>query len=99
MSRSRMMTVSERWFRLLLCLYPVAFRDDMGDAVVEAYRDRARDALSRGGLTRLVSVWLYALFDSLRNRSRARARPPAPPPPPAHPARAPPPLTPPLLPA
>ncbi len=77
MSRSRLMTVSERWFRLLLCLYPVDFRDDMGDAVVEAYRDRARDALSRGGLTRLVSVWLYALFDSLRNGSGERARPAA----------------------
>jgi len=75
MSHRHLMTVSERWFRLLLRFYPVDFRDDMGDAVVEAYRDRAREALSSGGLTRLVSVWLHALFDALRNGSGERARP------------------------
>ena len=41
------MTLSERWFRLLQRLYPPDFRDEMGDAVVEAYMDRARDALKR----------------------------------------------------
>jgi hypothetical protein len=29
------MKVSDRWFRLLLRLYPADFRDEMGDAVVE----------------------------------------------------------------
>jgi hypothetical protein len=29
--------MSERWFRLLLRLYPADFRDDMGDSVVEGY--------------------------------------------------------------
>lgn len=71
------MTLSERWFRLLLHLYPVDFRDEMGDALVEAYRDRARVALSRGGLMRLAGVWLHALFDSLRNGPGERARPAA----------------------
>ena len=41
----RLVDISERWFRLLQRLYPPDFRDDMGDAVVEAYRDRARAAL------------------------------------------------------
>ena len=77
MSRRHLMKVSERWFRLLLRFYPVDFRDEMGDALVEAYRDRAREALSRGGLTRLLNVWLHALFDSLRNGSGERARPAA----------------------
>ena len=77
MSRRHLMTVSERWFKLLLRLYPVDFREDMGDAVVEAYRDRARQALARGGPARLVSVWLHSLFDSLRNGAGERVRPAA----------------------
>ena len=30
-----LLKMSERWFRILLRLYPVDFRDEMGDAVVE----------------------------------------------------------------
>ena len=50
--RDRLVNLSERWFRLLLRLYPPDFRDEMGDAVVETYRDRAREALRRGGVAR-----------------------------------------------
>jgi hypothetical protein len=31
------MNLSERWFRLLQRLYPADFRDEMGNALVEAY--------------------------------------------------------------
>ena len=48
-----LLDLSERWFRLLLRLYPADFRDEMGDSVVETYRDRARDAVNRGGVIRL----------------------------------------------
>ena len=37
------MNMSERWFRLLLRLYPTDFRDEMGAAVVEAYLSRSRE--------------------------------------------------------
>jgi len=67
--------LSERWFRLLLHLYPADFRDDMGDALVETYRDRAREALNRGGLVRLAFVWVRALSDALRNGPGERAHP------------------------
>ncbi|MPY88912.1 MAG: FtsX-like permease family protein [Luteitalea sp.] len=77
MTGDRLMHASTRWFRLLLRLYPADFRDEMGDAVVEAYRDRAREALSRGGLVRLAAVWVRALVDSLRNGPGERARPAA----------------------
>lgn len=50
MRGDRAIRASERWFRLLLQLYPSDFREEMGDAVVEAYCDRARDALNRGGV-------------------------------------------------
>ena len=49
MSEEHTLRTAERWFRLLLRWYPPDFREEMGDAVVETYRDRARDALHRGG--------------------------------------------------
>jgi hypothetical protein len=78
MKDERALRVSDRWFRLLRRLYPPDFRDDMGEALVETYRDRARDALRRGGRSRLVSVWLRALMDALRNGPGERLRPAAP---------------------
>ncbi len=75
MISDRLVNVSERWFRLLERLYPPDFRDDIGDAVVETYRDRARDALRRGGILRLALVWMRALADSLRNGPGERVRP------------------------
>jgi putative ABC transport system permease protein len=77
MKTSRSMHASDRWFRLLRRLYPPDFRDDMGDALVEAYHDRARDALERGGVLALAAVWVRALVDSLRNGPGERARPAA----------------------
>jgi len=77
MSRDGLINGSERWFRLLLRLYPADFRDEMGDAVVEAYRDRARESLNHGGVMRLAAVWVHALASSLRNGLAERARPAA----------------------
>lgn len=77
MMRSRMFNLSERWFRLLQHLYPPDFRDEMGAAMVEAYMDRARDALKDGGTTSLVALWVRALIDSLRNGAAERVRPAA----------------------
>lgn len=75
MTGGRLLNLSERWFRLLQRLYPADFRDEMGDAVVETYRDRAREALTRGGVTGLAAVWVRVLVDSLRNGPGERARP------------------------
>lgn len=75
MSRERLIDLSERWFRLLERLYPPDFSDNMGTAVVETYRDRAREALNRGGILRLAALWVRALADSVRNGAGERARP------------------------
>lgn len=77
MSDGRLLRASDRWFRLLLRLYPRDFRDEMGGHLVEAYRDRSRAALERGGLLSLAGVWLAALGDSLRNGPGERVRPAA----------------------
>ena len=74
MSR-RLLALSERWFRLLVRLYPVDFRDDMGQSVVEAYRDRARAAYAQRGIAGITVVWWRALVDAVRNGPGERANP------------------------
>jgi putative ABC transport system permease protein len=74
-SEERWLGASERWLGLVLRLYPADFRDELGEALVEAYRDRCRAALRRGGGVALASVWLRALADSLRNGLAERVRP------------------------
>lgn len=77
MTADRALRMSERWFRLLLYLYPVDFRDVIGDGIVAAYRDRAHVALARGGTWRLLRLWVRAFVDALCNGLSERARPAA----------------------
>jgi len=77
MTPERLMNLSKRWFTLLRRLYPADFRDEMGTAVVEAYMDRARDAMRTGGVTRLLMLWVRAGADSLRNGAAEHVRPAA----------------------
>jgi len=77
MSNARLLKMSERWFRLLQRLYPPDFRDEMGDALVEAYIDSARDALKNRGRIRLMTLWFRALMDSFRSGPAEHARPAA----------------------
>ena len=77
MTDARILTLSERWFRLLLHLYPADFRDEIGAAIVDVYRERARQAMSRYGMPALAMVWLRALVDSLWNGAAERLRPAA----------------------
>jgi len=72
-----LLKMSERWFRLLLRLYPVDFRDEMGDAVVETYLDKAHEGINRGRVFLLPAVWVVAFADSLRNGLSERIRPAA----------------------
>jgi putative ABC transport system permease protein len=74
-NEARWLKASDRWVRLLMRLYPSDFRDEMGDAVVEAYRDRCRVALRGGGRRALVWVCMRALVDSLRNGTAEQVRP------------------------
>jgi putative ABC transport system permease protein len=75
MTSDRLLNLSERWFRLLLRLYPADFRDEMGLSVVETYRDRAREAMKRRGLPGLAGVWVHALVDTLHNGPGERVHP------------------------
>ena len=72
---TRWMRASERWLRATLRLYPEDFRDEMGESLVEAYRDRCRAAVRLGGGLAVAGVWMRALGDSLRNGVGERLRP------------------------
>ncbi len=71
----RLVRASDRWLRLVLRLYPADFRDEMGDALVETYRDRCRAAIRDGGIPALAGIWLQSLADSTRNGLGERMRP------------------------
>ena len=74
MNEQRWLARSERWLRILLRLYPVDFRDEMGDAVVNTYRERCRTALRTGGRLSLTPrVAACALGLAAQRPGRARA--------------------------
>jgi putative ABC transport system permease protein len=75
MTDARILKLSEHWFRLLLRLYPADFRDEIGAAIVDVYRERAGQAMSRHGRPGLAMVWLRAFVDSLWNGAAERLRP------------------------
>jgi len=70
-----LMRASERWYRLLLRLYPADFRDEMGKGLTETYLNRSREVVNRGGVFHLPAVWFSALCDSVRNGLGERVRP------------------------
>ena len=77
MSSDFLLRASDRLFRLLVKFYPQDFRDELGESVVETYRDRARRALKEGGVLRLSGVWMSALKDSLVSGPGEHHRPAA----------------------
>jgi putative ABC transport system permease protein len=81
MNWASLINVSEHWFRLLLHLYPADFRSEMGDALVQTYRDRSRNAMKSAAwvvpLFSLFAVCFAALHESLRNGPAERLRPAA----------------------
>ena len=74
---ARLLRASEQWFQLLLRLYPADFREELGDAVVRTYCERARLTLARGGLVPFAGLWIRALADALRNGPGERLWPAA----------------------
>ena len=68
-------SASERWFRLLLRLYPPDFRDEMGKDPVQTYLDRAINPSKRNRVLALAAVWCAAFWDSLRNGLGERLQP------------------------
>jgi putative ABC transport system permease protein len=77
MTDERLLALSVRWFGLLLRLYPIDFRDEMGSAIVTVYRDRAVEALRRRGRPGVLVVWMRAFVDAAWNGLAEHLRPAA----------------------
>lgn len=54
---------SVRLYRLLLLAYPAPFRMEYGPAMIQLFRDTARDSFCRRGLPGLLAAWLWTLAD------------------------------------
>jgi hypothetical protein len=55
--------LSARVYRVLLGVFPRAFRREFGADMEQLFRDLALQALRDGGVAGLVRLWLAALFD------------------------------------
>jgi predicted permease len=69
--------LADRWCRLLVRAYPARFREEMGEAMLEAYRDRARDAYRASGIIGIVTLCGRATVDTVRNGPGEHLRPAA----------------------
>ncbi|MEP7383642.1 MAG: ABC transporter permease [Gemmatimonadota bacterium] len=59
-------------FRHLLRLYPHAFREEFGDAMVEFFRDRLADVRGARGPIGSVAIWGSVIMDTMLHASLAR---------------------------
>src|SRR5687767_6555210 len=56
-------SVGDRLYRLLLHLYPRAFRDRFADDMTDFFRDRRRAAARHRGALGVAGVWLRGIID------------------------------------
>jgi hypothetical protein len=54
---------SVRIYRLLLALFPPAFRQEYGSDMLQVFRDSCVVTFQKGGLQALISLWSHALID------------------------------------
>src|SRR5687768_3460673 len=74
MSRKpRSMSAADRLYRLLLRLYPEAFRRQFGADMVDFFRDRRRAARRSSGTLGVARVWARAIADVVGVASLERA--------------------------
>jgi hypothetical protein len=66
----RSLTASRRLYRILLRLYPAAFRRHHGAAMEQLFRDSCRDAYAERGFPGLLVAWGHALGDLGRTALR-----------------------------
>ncbi len=59
------LSVSARVYRLLLFVYPAAYRREYGPPMIQVYRDLCRNSYQQRGMVGLLSLWLRLLADLL----------------------------------
>jgi len=58
---------SDRIYRLILKVYPRAFRDEYGEEMAQTMRDQMRDALVEHRVFGVTALWLKVLLDTARS--------------------------------
>lgn len=58
---------SDRIYRLILNVYPRAFRDEYGEEIAQAMRDQVRDAWAERRVVGVTALWLKVLLDTARS--------------------------------
>ena len=58
---------SDRIYRLILNVYPRAFRDEYGEEMAQAMRDQVRDAWAERRVVGVAALWLKVLLDTTRS--------------------------------
>jgi hypothetical protein len=64
------LSASERIYRLLLVVYPPAYRREYGPLMIQAYRDLCRNSYRQRGILGLVSLWSRLLADLVTSAIR-----------------------------
>ena len=59
----RLLSASERVYRWLVGVYPKEFRSEYGQEMVQAFRDRCREELSRGRISGVIGLWGHTVLD------------------------------------
>jgi NitT/TauT family transport system ATP-binding protein len=57
------LNLSERIYRLMLHMYPIHYRKQYGQLMMQAFRDLSRDAYVEHGFPELTKVWAHTLAD------------------------------------
>ena len=63
---SRLLSISDKAYHLLLYVYPAAHRREYGPWMAQLFRDLCRDAVQRDGAWGLVWLWARTLLDTAR---------------------------------
>lgn len=63
MNDSSPISLSVRFYRLLLLAYPIEFRREYGPHMLQLFRDCSLRAYAQSGSTGMFSLWMFTLFD------------------------------------
>ena len=66
------LATSDRVYRLLLAVYPPAFRRAYGPHMAQVFRDCCRDTLRKRGLPGLLRLWTHTLADMIATAVKER---------------------------
>lgn len=64
---NKIVAASDRIYRLILNIYPQAFRDEYGEEMAQTMRDQVRDAWADRRMLGVIVLWLKVLVDTARS--------------------------------